>query len=516
LGAVAWNPADKSHCIDLYDNDLRAKRNTEEGTGYRSVRANVHFSSGKWYWEIEVTDVWNYICFGIAEADCDLEVMLGTEETKESYGWTNQLTAKWYHNTQESWGSGITDGDIVMVALDLDSGRIWWGLNGTWFESGDPSTGANPAFVDVIGDFYPAVSLFWYDEVTAVFKTSDFHYTPPTGFQSVTSTGTIYTVDLAEGGSVSDEYSVSKGYTKTVEEEAAVSDEYKVPAPAYMTFAEAATVAERYDVPSPVYTEVTEVSSVEDAYTTSSLTATVVEEAAGADAYATNLRFTTGEDQSLVEDHWEFIIERKASPVSSYIGHVASSPTTDVTKAPITGDATVDITAGVAGLGGAVLSEGIEVSCKASASQVVVGQGVASAALGVEALGAGFAEATTEVNVDVTGCVSTLGGAIAELLLSMSGEAHAEVRGQGDASIASHVSAAGHSDTAAEGQVDVIVGLKATGVIGKLARGKCTLQLAVEGSGAPVPTGEAEAEISLGLRATARANIGICVLRYTR
>ncbi|RLG26190.1 hypothetical protein DRN85_03625 [Methanosarcinales archaeon] len=523
MGAATWNPADKSAGIDLYDGDLRAKRNTEYGNSDRSVRANVHFSSGKWYWEYYINDRTNSYHFGIAEGDCDLESGLGRVEGENSYGWRvvgggTSSNNRLYHNGEElqDYNPGADDGDIVMVALDLDNGKIWYGVNGVWCESGNPETGANPAFSGISGDFYPALSLHWYDEVTAIFKASDFHYTPPTGFQPVTAAGIVQVIDLAEGGSVGDEFSTSMGYTKTVEEEAAVSDEYKVPAPAYMTFAEAATVAERYDVPSPVYTEVTEVSSVEDAYAAFNLTATVVEEATGLDEYATNLGFTTGEDQSLVEDHWEFIVERKASPVNSYIGHVASSPTTDVTKAPITGDATVDIVADVAGLGGAVLSEGIEVSCKATASQVVVGQGVASAALGAEALGAGFAEATAEVNVDATGCVSTLGSAVAELLLSVSGEASAEIRGQSDASIVSHVDAAGHSDSVAEGQVDVIVGLKAMGVVGKLACGECTLRLATEGSGAPVPTGKAEASLGLGLQAFARTNIGVCVLRYTR
>jgi len=414
------------------------------------------------------------------------------------------------------FGTAADDGDIVMVALDLDSGKMWFGLNGVWQKDGNPETGENPAFSGMSGYFYPALSLVWGDETTGIFKADSFHYTPPTGFQPVGEAGAVHTIELAEGGSVSDEYSTSMGYIKAVEEKAAVSDEYKVPAPAYMTFAEAATVAERYDVPSPAYTEVTEISSVEDAYAASNLTATVVEEAAGLDEYAANLRFTTGEDQSLVEDHWELIVERKASPVDSYIGHVASSPTTDVTKAPITGDVTVDIAADAAGLGGAVLSEGIEASCKAAASQVIVARGVAGATLDIEALGAGFAGASAEASVDAVGCVSTLGSAIAELLLSVSGEASAEIRGQGDASIISRIGAAGHSSTVAEGQVNVIVGLKATGVIGKLACGECTLWLATEGSGAPVPTGEAEAEISLGLWATARTNIGVCVLRYTR
>jgi len=523
LGAAAWNPADKSAGIDLYDSNLRAKRNTEYGSSDRSVRANVHFSSGKWYWEYYVNNRTNQYYVGVAESDCDLESGLGCVEGENSYGWrikaggTSDYNELWHNGERlRDYNPGADDGDIVMVALDLDNGKMWFGVNGVWREDGNPETGANPAFSEVSGDFYPALSLYWYDEVTAIFKASDFHYTPPTGFQPVTAAGMVYIVDFVEGGSVGDEYSTSMGYTKTVEEEAAVSDEYKVPAPAYMTFAEAATVAERYDVPSPAYTQVAEVSSVEDAYAAFNLTATVVEEVAGLDDYATNLRFTTGEDQSLVEDHWEFIIERKASPVDSYIGHVGSSPTVDITKAPITGDATVDVAADVAGLGGAVLSEGIEASCKATASQVVVGQGVASATLGAEAFGAGFAEATTEVDVDATGCMSTLGSAIAGLLLSVSGEASAEIRGQGDASIVSHVGTAGHSETVVEGKADMVVGLEAVGVIGKLACGGCTLQLAAKGGGAPVPTCEAEASLRLCLRAFARTNAGICVLRYTR
>ncbi len=519
---VTWNPYDKSDYIDLYDNNLRAKRNSQ-GSSFppRSVRATICLPPGKWYWEYYVDYRPNNIYFGVADSGCTLEDGLGKVEGENSYGWrcAGATASELWHNgvcTDNNYGTDADDGDIVMVALDLDNGKMWFGLNGVWQEDGNPETGENPAFSGMSGYFYPALSLVWMDETTGVFKADSFHYTPPTGFQPVTEAGAIYTIEFTEGGGVDDEYSTSAGYTKAVEEEAAVSDEYKVPAPAYMTFAEAATVAERYEVPSPVYTQVTEVSSVEDAYAAFNLTATVVEEAAGLDEYATNLKFTAGEDQSLVEDHWEFTVARKASPVNSYIGHVGSSPTVDVTKGPITGDATVDVAADVVGLGGAVLSEGIEVSCKATASQVVVGQGVASATLGAEALGAGFAEATTEVDVDATGCVSTLGSAIAELLLSVSSEASAEVRGQGDASIVSHVGAVGHSNVVAKGEADVIVGLSAVGVIGKLACGECTLQLAVEGSGAPVPTGEAEAEISLGLWATARTNIGVCVLRYTR
>ncbi|RLC76825.1 MAG: hypothetical protein DRJ03_27900 [Chloroflexi bacterium] len=514
--AVTWNPNDKNN-INLSDDNL-----TAWGVIFANgtVRATESRSSGKWYWEIQYhhgSDAYTY--FGVATSSHDITKWIGSTSDSHCFRFeSNGGAQKWHNNVGEDYGSSLADGDIVMIALDLDNGKIWWGKNGTWFGGGDPAAGTNPAYTNVLGEFYPAAS-FYHDTTkqTAKFHSQSLAYSPPSGFQPLeggeVATHIIY---FNEEAGASDSYDTTMGYTKTIEEGAAVSDTYDIPAPVYMTFAEAATVSERYDFPSPIYTEIIELSSVEDAYAPFALTAVVEEEAAGVDAYATNLRFATGEDGGLVQDHWEFTVARKASPVDSYIGHVGSSPTVDVTKGPIIGDATVDIAADAAGLGGAVLSEGIEVSCKATASQVIVAQGVASAALSVEALGAGFAEATTEVDVDATGCVSTLGSAIAELLLSMGGEASAEIRGEGNASIVSHISAAGHSEAVAEGQADVIVGLKATGVIGKLATGECTLQLAVEGSGAPVPTGEAEAEISLGLQATARTNIGVCVLRYTR
>jgi len=48
-----------------------------------------------------------------------------------------------------SFGSALSIGDIVMIAVDLDNLKIYFGKNGSWFESGDPtsgSTGTGSAF----------------------------------------------------------------------------------------------------------------------------------------------------------------------------------------------------------------------------------------------------------------------------------------------------------------------------------------------------------------------------------
>lgn len=47
-------------------------------------------------------------------------------------------------------------GDVIMVALDCDGGRVYWGLNGTWQNSADPATSANPQATFTPGDFWTA------------------------------------------------------------------------------------------------------------------------------------------------------------------------------------------------------------------------------------------------------------------------------------------------------------------------------------------------------------------------
>ena len=36
-----------------------------------------------------------------------------------------------------------------MCALDMDNGKIWWGVDGTFYASGNPATGTNAAFDDL-------------------------------------------------------------------------------------------------------------------------------------------------------------------------------------------------------------------------------------------------------------------------------------------------------------------------------------------------------------------------------
>lgn len=51
-------------------------------------------------------------------------------------------------------------GDVAMIAVDIDAGKIWFGRNGTWYiqpvvGASNPATGVDPAFT-----FTPNITLF--------------------------------------------------------------------------------------------------------------------------------------------------------------------------------------------------------------------------------------------------------------------------------------------------------------------------------------------------------------------
>ena len=78
---------------------------------------------------------------------------------------------------------GGTD-DVVMIALDLDNGKIWWGVNGTWFNSGDPAAGTGAQYTGISGTYHLAFSASDYEGMggTMNFGQAAFAYTAPSGF----------------------------------------------------------------------------------------------------------------------------------------------------------------------------------------------------------------------------------------------------------------------------------------------------------------------------------------------
>ena len=60
------------------------------------------------------------------------------------------------NNVNQNYGSGGGDGDIINIALDRDNRKVYFGINGTYENSGDPAAGSNGFDISsqVTGDTY--------------------------------------------------------------------------------------------------------------------------------------------------------------------------------------------------------------------------------------------------------------------------------------------------------------------------------------------------------------------------
>jgi hypothetical protein len=122
------------------------------------------------------------------------------------------------YETATNGGAGVVDtdigsaanGDIVMVAWK--NGKVWFGVNGTWVNSGDPSAGTGEQFSGLSGDYIPWImcsltngvngSEFNFGNAPYTITTGNadangygnFEYTVPTGYYA------LNTKNLAEFG----------------------------------------------------------------------------------------------------------------------------------------------------------------------------------------------------------------------------------------------------------------------------------------------------------------------------
>jgi len=128
------------------------------GNFMRCGVSSLGVSSGKWYAEFKRTDATTIHLFGIV-ADNFVSDGRTVTDTSGNHdygrGHTGTLFLFSTNSTQDIYLDGsdtntnvdftTTTNDIIMIAFDADSKKIWFGKNGTWSSSGDPANGNNPS-----------------------------------------------------------------------------------------------------------------------------------------------------------------------------------------------------------------------------------------------------------------------------------------------------------------------------------------------------------------------------------
>ena len=153
--------------------------------GFDLVRSTFFLSSGKWYWEVTCDDV-GATFVGVSD-NLELLTGRGAQTTATSCMVRTTTGGKYINGTESSYaGAAITDGEVMMFALDMDNGKFWAGKSGTWFNSGNPAAGSNEATSALTNPVSPSVSLYDNEDVTFNFGSQKaFAHTPPTGFKKI-------------------------------------------------------------------------------------------------------------------------------------------------------------------------------------------------------------------------------------------------------------------------------------------------------------------------------------------
>ena len=144
---ATWNPL-ASGCT-LSEGNLKAVSGTQ-----KRVTSSFGFPSGKWYFEITLTST-SIQQFGIGSLST--ASITGSPPGDSPHNSYIVLTnGQYYHNGTQA-GSGLpttSSGDVIGIAFDADSRKLWFSKNGTWMASGDPAGGSNPLWT-VSADYAP-------------------------------------------------------------------------------------------------------------------------------------------------------------------------------------------------------------------------------------------------------------------------------------------------------------------------------------------------------------------------
>ncbi len=161
---------------------------------------------GKWYWEVRVKVGATYPYVGVTSpARLNYHATYGShyEIAKRTTG-LEQASSLLSGVVLDSTGNQTwADDDVVMLALDCDAGKLWFGKNGQWMNGGDPMTGGNaqaswtnrgvPLTAYVGGVASQGAGS------TANFGQRPFAYAPPSGFKALCTANLPATSGVVSG-----------------------------------------------------------------------------------------------------------------------------------------------------------------------------------------------------------------------------------------------------------------------------------------------------------------------------
>jgi hypothetical protein len=219
----------------LYTNAIKQEGNLQTTSTGSSSSFGTDFStfsippnSGKWYVEMYVkSQTTFYPMLNLFDVTNPTQ-QVWAGQTGEGFSWFATGTTYW-NDTQTATRSSFTTGDLLSLAYDSDTGKVFIAKNNTWENSGNPAAGTNPVatltsnievtFAVSVNYSVVAVTNFGQDSSFAGNKTAqgntddngygDFYYAPPSGYLALCTANLpdpVASIDPAQDGSPQDHF----------------------------------------------------------------------------------------------------------------------------------------------------------------------------------------------------------------------------------------------------------------------------------------------------------------------
>ena len=213
LNAVSFHEANFS--LSNGANTMATGNNTQWNN---AICSTLVATGGKFYWEAKWTDGDSYSIIGIIKAEdihrcatslsgsgTDIYMHANAIQTDNGGGSPQKYS---FVSSDGNISISAPPGCIMQFALDCENRKFWFGVNGTFYNSGNPATGANPTWdttdIPADGEFVPYAQGYKISGATAFqFNFGNGYF----GTTAVSSAGT----NASNNGIF--EYDVPSGFT---------------------------------------------------------------------------------------------------------------------------------------------------------------------------------------------------------------------------------------------------------------------------------------------------------------
>ena len=199
------NPLDNYYCACTFSNGNMIVDTSNTPYSYFTTTQKIP-TSGKWYAECRAYETTGHMLLGIAQEPAqNNQHYLGHYST--NYAYYNYNGKSITGTTQSTYGNTYTNGDIIGIAVDMDNNKLYFSKNGTFQNSGAPTSGSTgTGAISITG----GVDYFYAGSDYGSGSASDFRWNfgqDPTFSDGVTAGG-----NSDSNGIGNFKYSVPSGY----------------------------------------------------------------------------------------------------------------------------------------------------------------------------------------------------------------------------------------------------------------------------------------------------------------